>query len=616
MNELGEYSIALDGGFVNQIWSGTLENFNLIHDKYGDWQLEKNVEVEVSKDKSSLAAMCLIKSIQKVCAEASLIEKNLLAKLNIENLANQYVNEFLVQNRLSIVGETSADLGLDFDIDEGDPVINFEGSLSSKNTTLTYLTEFENKLIEVPLSVFEVDFSQDKVAKANIDIRFADDGAINADVETNKAITATNLDEVTIEGLANIFINDFSIIPAFLLPQITLSDGSMTLDARIQGNLLKPNLALDAELAQTTVEIIETGTTLSAIDLNIRTLSDFVLQMNGQAELGQGILTTTATIDYSDPSQLMGDVIVKGEQLTLANSSDTLVVGDVDISAILQKKLIDITGEVSIDEANIRFSQPAGVVKTSSDVILEGQEKSVSDFQQTLDIKLDLGDQTRLQANGFDGFLTGATRINKLAGGSLIGEGTISVKDAIFSIYSRELDIAKGEIYFTGNALENPEILLEANKVVDETTAGVRVSGRVKNPAVNLYSTPSMNDQDVLAFLVFEKNTESLGASDLLTLAQIANSFRGESNGRLSNIKTNLTKSLGLTEIEFGGSSSDPSVQLGKQFSSKFYLGYGYGVLSSIQTLLLRYNINKAWSVQSEIGEASGGDIRYRVEHN
>jgi translocation and assembly module TamB len=75
-----------------------------------------------------------------------------------------------------------------------------------------------------------------------------------------------------------------------------------------------------------------------------------------------------------------------------------------------------------------------------------------------------------------------------------------------------------------------------------------------------------------------------------------------------------LQQSLGLTSIEYNLTNNAPSLVAGQQLSSKFYLGYGYGLLDSTQSLILRDNLNEAWSVKADHGVNSGADLRYQIE--
>jgi translocation and assembly module TamB len=66
--------------------------------------------------------------------------------------------------------------------------------------------------------------------------------------------------------------------------------------------------------------------------------------------------------------------------------------------------------------------------------------------------------------------------------------------------------------------------------------------------------------------------------------------------------------------LELQITDNAPSIVAGKQLSSKFYVGYGYGLLDAAQSLILRYKLSKAWSIKTDLGADSGADLRYQLE--
>jgi translocation and assembly module TamB len=155
---------------------------------------------------------------------------------------------------------------------------------------------------------------------------------------------------------------------------------------------------------------------------------------------------------------------------------------------------------------------------------------------------------------------------------------------------------------------------LSAVKTVNEITAGVRVQGRAQAPELSLFSNPGMSDQDVLSVLIFGKPVSNLASQDSLTLLKIAASLRGNGLDQFSRMTSKLQDMLGLSSLELRLTGDAPEVVAGKQLSSRFYIGYGYGLLDAVQSLVLRYKLSEAWSIQGDFGADSGADLRYQLE--
>ena len=125
-----------------------------------------------------------------------------------------------------------------------------------------------------------------------------------------------------------------------------------------------------------------------------------------------------------------------------------------------------------------------------------------------------------------------------------------------------------------------------------------------------------MPDQDILSVLIFDKPVTDLGSQDGITLLRIANSLRGDGQSQSMIEKTTdkIQQTLGLTDLALDVNGESPTIQAGKQLSSKFYVGYGYGLLDATQSLILKYQLNDAWSIKADVGADSGADLRYQIE--
>ncbi|MFT6408966.1 MAG: translocation and assembly module TamB, partial [Arenicella sp.] len=222
--------------------------------------------------------------------------------------------------------------------------------------------------------------------------------------------------------------------------------------------------------------------------------------------------------------------------------------------------------------------------------------------------------KTSIRAQGLEANLSGKLLVFQEPEGVLRGRGEITVNEGRYRAYGQDLKIDKGRLLFDGGSIDDPSLDLKAEKTVDSITAGVSIIGRASAPRLNLYSTPSMQDEDILSVLVFDKPLGKLGSQDGFTLLRIANSLRGDGSSQITKMTEKLQQSLGLTSLELQLTSNAPSLVAGKQLSSKFYVGYGYGLLDAAQSLILRYNLSEAWSIKADLGTDSGADLRYQIE--
>lgn len=76
----------------------------------------------------------------------------------------------------------------------------------------------------------------------------------------------------------------------------------------------------------------------------------------------------------------------------------------------------------------------------------------------------------------FSGFSLTSTLVGRLkVTNNLVTQGEINLKDGQFRAYGQNLDIRRARIIFVGS-LPEPTIDIEAIRVVDEVTAGLRIT--------------------------------------------------------------------------------------------------------------------------------------------
>jgi len=72
---------------------------------------------------------------------------------------------------------------------------------------------------------------------------------------------------------------------------------------------------------------------------------------------------------------------------------------------------------------------------------------------------------------------------------------------------------------------------------------------------------------------------------------------------------------VGLDEVTVEQSGDDDAaVVLGKYLSPNLFVSYGISIAEAINTIKLRYTINRNWSLKAEAGLEQSADVEYRIE--
>jgi translocation and assembly module TamB len=123
-----------------------------------------------------------------------------------------------------------------------------------------------------------------------------------------------------------------------------------------------------------------------------------------------------------------------------------------------------------------------------------------------------------------------------------------------------------------------------------------------------------MTETEALAYLLLGHPLGQASPEEGSLLANAANSLELK-GGNL--IAKRLAGRFGLQQasIESEGSLDEASLMLGKYLSPKLYVVYGIGLFQPVNTLRVRYILNKRFTLQAETGAGTSGDILYTREH-
>jgi hypothetical protein len=109
--------------------------------------------------------------------------------------------------------------------------------------------------------------------------------------------------------------------------------------------------------------------------------------------------------------------------------------------------------------------------------------------------------------------LDGELTIRQGDSGANLTYGELSVLEGTYSAYNTELTLEHGKLLFFG-AYDNPALDVRAVRRVEELTAGLQINGTLKNINSQLYSSPSLPDNDIIAVLITGKPFAQIGHQD------------------------------------------------------------------------------------------------------
>jgi translocation and assembly module TamB len=247
-----------------------------------------------------------------------------------------------------------------------------------------------------------------------------------------------------------------------------------------------------------------------------------------------------------------------------------------------------------------------------------GEEKSAEEggFEVTIGVQLVLGDDVRVDSYGLKARIEGNIAAYVAPGEVSTATGELKIAEGgKYSAYTRELDIERGRLIFTGGPTSDPGVDMRASKEFPEATVGVNVRGTLRAPKLSFWSEPQLPQTQIASLIVTGGKLESFQGGNNGTSEKPG---RDELLAQGSAILANqLGQQLGVEvgDVHLEADSNDQTrLVLGRYLSPRFYVSYGISFTEAINTLKLRYTINDRWTIESEAGEHRSADLEYKIE--
>nr|WP_242521864.1 translocation/assembly module TamB domain-containing protein [Motiliproteus sp. SC1-56] len=423
--------------------------------------------------------------------------------------------------------------------------------------------------------------------------------------------------EARLQGGLGAEISDLRFL-ALLVPAVQSVKGVLKSTLVAGGTLDNPRWQGAFSLEQGGAEVPALGIALAAVGLNIESSpAGSGLQLRGGLRSGEGEVHIEGEFD---PLQGTARVSLDGDRFQAVGTEEVKAWISPEIEFSMTPEVMKLRGEVRVPEAEIKPPKIESATAPSSDVVV--REAAAADQREdgqarALDarLRLTLGDEVQLDALGFNGRLEGSVLIEDDQRRATRATGTLRVAAGEYRLYGQDLTIERGSLVFSGGPLDNPGLDLRISREVEEVTVGARVSGTLRDPRLDLFSTPSMPEQHLLSYLLLGRAPGAQATTseqEMLQKAAMALAVFG-GNSLAENVQDQLkVDELGL---ESGEGIDQTALYIGKYLSPRLYVKYGVGLLEPTNTFFMRYRLGRGWSLESQTGTySSGGDLIYIFE--
>ncbi|MDO6566813.1 translocation/assembly module TamB domain-containing protein [Alteromonas sp. 1_MG-2023] len=373
-----------------------------------------------------------------------------------------------------------------------------------------------------------------------------------------------------------------------LSPAIRTLTGVMNGNVTLAGFVDAPELTGELKIENGAVDIQDTPVSLEDWTQSI-TLNGQQANFDGTFLLGGGKGAVNGDVNWSDvPS---ANINLKGDKFEVRQPNMRLRVSpDLKVAATADK--VDVTGSINIPWARIEIeSLPESAVSPSKDVHLRGEpptEEALDILHASVMVNIDKGKtgEVKLEAFGLTASLHGGVKVNNQP--ALVGFGDLQILNGRYNAYGQQLIIQTGEVQFNG-PIDQPMLLIEAirdpDKTDDDVIAGIRIDGAADSPSINLFSEPSMDQQNVLSYLLTGSGPDAESEDPNYTALLLGFG--------LSNTKTltgQVGKALGIDDFSLSTNENKLSVtgQINDRLTAVYNVDVGLSNNDSSSTLRRR----------------------------
>ncbi|MCU7842490.1 MAG: translocation/assembly module TamB [Candidatus Thiodiazotropha sp. (ex Monitilora ramsayi)] len=603
-------AIKLEAGWSDaSVWSGSLEQLTLNLPEMGEWNLSQAADFSLSAEQQRVDTLCLESQGGNLCASYSAVDgKGWEGKASARAFPLVVLQPWL-PNGLQISGTMELDSQLKSE-HEGRPV----GNLSVKLPEVIVGLDLSNEAERVTISGGKLNASLDSQgAGAKLMLPLLDLGEIAGRTELpGFSIDSDDWRQQSVTGQLSVKVGDLSRVSLFS-PKLQNVRGRIEGDVGLDGVLGNPKVTGGAELIDGALDIPELGLELREFGVQVKSQSQAGLGLSGSFKSGQGRLRLDGKLELNADTGFPLQLTLKGNELTVANIPEAEVHVSPDIRFERSGKVASLKGEIQIPFARIRpRSLPESAVSSSPDLVVvssDTPEPEEQDVPLSTELRIVFGDRVSFDGFGLRGKLTGRLLVIDEPKRSVIGRGRVGIRDGTYRAYGQDLKIERGFALFVDSPIDNPGLDVRAIREVDDVTVGIRVSGTLKLPKVDLFSSPSMSGSDTLTYLITGRPPGESGGQSVGIAAALSATGAGS-------VANELGRQLGLDElrVDAGSSLEAASVVAGTYLSPKLYLQYINELASRETKLRMRYDINKRLQLEAETGKSQAGDLYYTFD--
>ena len=446
--------------------------------------------------------------------------------------------------------------------------------------------------------------------QASLATRVDEDGRIQAQLDTGWDAWSPLAGAIDIDISELVWLELFS-------PDIVEPEGQLAGRITLAGTRAEPVLGGQARLTGFSTELPALAIQLEEGDVRLDAHADGTATIAGSVRSGEGMLAVNGSLGWSGETAAPLVLELGGENVLVSNTRDLHAVASPDIRVLYAAgRPLEVTGTVLVPEARMDLERLSDGVAPSDDVVVLDpvDPEEGPPLAMQLDLTLEMGEDVVLNGFGLEGTLGGRLRVRQHPGRDMRGTGSLQVGGR-YKAYGQELRITRGNLSWSNDMIGDPVLDIRAIRRIEaeELTAGIDVTGRASAPQASVWTDPSRDESEALAYLALGRSLSSVTGDEGRELDAAAAAL--QAGGGL--LASQLGAGMGLDDagVSHSRALGGSVLGVGKQLSPRLYVGFGVSLLGTGQVLTLRYLLDRGFDLEIESSTLENrGSVNWRRE--
>jgi autotransporter translocation and assembly factor TamB len=406
-------------------------------------------------------------------------------------------------------------------------------------------------------------------------------------------------------------------------------DGLMTVELEAAGDLRQPQLTGFLSLQDGSLALPRHGLTYESLNVDLRLspgkLAVEQLTASGERE-GRLSLTGQILMDGWMPSDV--DVHLTGKRAAFAWKREFTARIDPDIFVTGAPSAPVITGRIRITEGRINLDRLAaggpaeieviGEQTADGQTIVTGERESGPLLPLSADVRIEIPRNVWLKGQSLNAEIAGTIRLKKETQAPFILTGSLNTVRGDYVFQNRRLKITRGEVAFQGLPQPDPGLDIQAETRIGDVTVIVRITGSVRKIELTLDSDPTMDQSDIVSYLVFGRRTDDLRSEQATSAEAAALNMAGNLAAKELNSVLGDTFKLDSFSIDPGEDGwGSGALSVGKYVARNIFVTYRYEFSAqNFGELEIEYELTQNFGVAAQVGNdrTSGVDLIWKFD--